>query len=134
MSSAYPNSAGAPAPSSPSPCPHAHAELLSEDTKAVWSPRLSPDHCRIIYLENDAMGPHQQCSRLRMVSGTRGTSAGCPCCSGGWQQGSVTSFSSGGNTRPVLCFLQYDWYTEETSTVLEVVPRQVWGECSPEGV
>ncbi|XP_061314211.1 acylamino-acid-releasing enzyme-like [Pezoporus flaviventris] len=62
-------------------------ELLSEDTKAVWSPRLSPDHCRIVYLENDAMGPHQQCSRLRM----------------------------------------YDWYTEETSTVLEVVPRQVWG-------
>ncbi|XP_061202925.1 acylamino-acid-releasing enzyme isoform X1 [Neopsephotus bourkii] len=62
-------------------------ELLSEDTKAVWSPRLSPDHCRIVYLENDAMGPHQQCSRLRM----------------------------------------YDWYTEETSTVLDVVPRQVWG-------
>ncbi|NWI69860.1 ACPH enzyme, partial [Todus mexicanus] len=41
-------------------------ELLSEDTKAVWSPRLSPDRCRIVYLENDALGPHQQCSRLRM--------------------------------------------------------------------
>ncbi|KFU89090.1 Acylamino-acid-releasing enzyme, partial [Chaetura pelagica] len=39
---------------------------LSEDTKAVWSPRLSPDHCRIVYLENDSLGPHQQCSRLRM--------------------------------------------------------------------
>ncbi|KAF1565717.1 Acylamino-acid-releasing enzyme, partial [Eudyptes schlegeli] len=41
-------------------------ELLSEDTRAVWSPRLSPDRCRIVYLENDALGPHQQCSRLRM--------------------------------------------------------------------
>ncbi|KAM9277087.1 acylamino-acid-releasing enzyme-like [Morus bassanus] len=41
-------------------------ELLSEDTRAVWSPRLSPDCCRIVYLENDALGPHQQCSRLRM--------------------------------------------------------------------
>ncbi|NWX42038.1 APEH enzyme, partial [Steatornis caripensis] len=62
-------------------------ELLSEDTRAVWSPRLSPDRCRIVYLENDALGPHQQCSRLRM----------------------------------------YDWYTKHTSTVLEAVPRQVWG-------
>ncbi|NWI50017.1 APEH enzyme, partial [Calyptomena viridis] len=41
-------------------------ELLSEDTRAVWSPRLSPDSCRIVYLENDVLGPHQQCSRLRM--------------------------------------------------------------------
>ncbi|NWR80284.1 ACPH enzyme, partial [Centropus unirufus] len=41
-------------------------ELLSEDTRAVWSPRLSPDGCRIAYLENDALGPHQQCSRLRL--------------------------------------------------------------------
>ncbi|KFO57939.1 Acylamino-acid-releasing enzyme, partial [Corvus brachyrhynchos] len=41
-------------------------ELLSEDTRAVWSPRLSPDGCRIVYLENDVLGPHQQCSRLRM--------------------------------------------------------------------
>ncbi|XP_027556817.1 acylamino-acid-releasing enzyme-like [Neopelma chrysocephalum] len=62
-------------------------ELLSEDTKAVWSPRLSPDRCRIVYLENDVLGPHQQCSRLRM----------------------------------------YDWYTKQTSTVLEAVPRQEWG-------
>ncbi|NXS69568.1 ACPH enzyme, partial [Pandion haliaetus] len=66
-------------------------ELLSEDTRAVWSPRLSPDSCRIVYLENDALGPHQQCSRLRM----------------------------------------YDWYTKYTSTVLEAVPRQAWGEYSP---
>ncbi|NWR37980.1 ACPH enzyme, partial [Tachuris rubrigastra] len=62
-------------------------ELLSEDTKAVWSPRLSPDSCRIVYLENNVLGPHQQCSRLRM----------------------------------------YDWYTKQTSTVLEAVPRQEWG-------
>ncbi|NWH76218.1 ACPH enzyme, partial [Piaya cayana] len=41
-------------------------ELLSEDTKAVWSPRLSPDRCRVAYLENEALGPHQQCSRLRV--------------------------------------------------------------------
>ncbi|XP_041281889.1 acylamino-acid-releasing enzyme-like [Onychostruthus taczanowskii] len=41
-------------------------ELLSEDAKAVWSPRLSPDGCRIVYLENNVLGPHQQCSRLRM--------------------------------------------------------------------
>lgn len=58
-------------PAAPSLCSCAHAELLSEDTKAVWSPRLSPDRCRIVYLENDALGPHQQCSRLRMVSNTR---------------------------------------------------------------
>ncbi|XP_074952587.1 acylamino-acid-releasing enzyme isoform X3 [Phalacrocorax aristotelis] len=62
-------------------------KLLSEDTRAVWSPRLSPDCCRIVYLENNALGPHQQCSRLRM----------------------------------------YDWYTRHTTTVLEAVPRQVWG-------
>ncbi|NXS98067.1 ACPH enzyme, partial [Jacana jacana] len=41
-------------------------EQLSENNTAVWSPRLSPDHCRIVYLENDVFGPHQQCSRLRM--------------------------------------------------------------------
>nr|XP_060621741.1 acylamino-acid-releasing enzyme [Anolis sagrei ordinatus] len=41
-------------------------ELLTGDTKAIWSPRLSPDQCRIVYLENQASGPHQQCSRLCM--------------------------------------------------------------------
>lgn len=41
-------------------------ELLSDDTKAIWSPRLSPDQCRIVYLENAAFGPHQKCSRLCM--------------------------------------------------------------------
>ncbi|OXB78652.1 UNVERIFIED_CONTAM: hypothetical protein H355_002617, partial [Colinus virginianus] len=41
-------------------------ELLSEDTGALWSPRLSPDRCHIAYLENRVLGPHQQCSRLRV--------------------------------------------------------------------
>ncbi|NWQ93971.1 ACPH enzyme, partial [Burhinus bistriatus] len=49
-----------------SPSPHACAEQLSENNMAVWSPRLSPNRCHIVYLENDAFGPHQQCSRLRM--------------------------------------------------------------------
>lgn len=40
----------------------------------MWSPRLSPDGCRIVYLENNVLGPHQQCSRLRMVSSTGGDS------------------------------------------------------------
>ncbi|NWJ04637.1 APEH enzyme, partial [Crypturellus undulatus] len=41
-------------------------ELLSDDTKATWSPRLSPDGCRVAYLQNSALGPHQQCSRLHV--------------------------------------------------------------------
>ncbi|XP_074007514.1 acylamino-acid-releasing enzyme-like [Numenius arquata] len=41
-------------------------EQLSENNTSVWSPRLSPDHCRIVYLESNVFGPHQQCSRLRM--------------------------------------------------------------------
>lgn len=72
MSDTHPGPASTPAPHSPSLSPHAPAELLSEDTRAVWSPRLSPDRCRIVYLENEALGPHQQCSRLRMVSSSRG--------------------------------------------------------------
>ncbi|MBN3315453.1 ACPH enzyme, partial [Atractosteus spatula] len=39
---------------------------LSSDTSAVFSPRLSPDCCRIIYLECGVFGPHQQCNRLCM--------------------------------------------------------------------
>ncbi|NXA23650.1 ACPH enzyme, partial [Ibidorhyncha struthersii] len=68
-------------------------EQIPENNPAVWSPRLSPDRCRIIYLENNVFGPHQQCSCLRM----------------------------------------YDWYTKQTSTVLEAVPRQTWGEYRPQG-
>uniref|UniRef100_A0A7N5ZQ28 acylaminoacyl-peptidase n=1 Tax=Anabas testudineus TaxID=64144 RepID=A0A7N5ZQ28_ANATE len=39
-------------------------EQLSSGTSAVSSPRLSPDQCRIVYLECSVYGPHMQCSRL----------------------------------------------------------------------
>uniref|UniRef100_A0A667XNV5 acylaminoacyl-peptidase n=1 Tax=Myripristis murdjan TaxID=586833 RepID=A0A667XNV5_9TELE len=41
-------------------------EQLSSGTSAVCSPRLSPDRCRIVYLECAVYGPHMQCSRLCM--------------------------------------------------------------------
>nr|XP_033782652.1 LOW QUALITY PROTEIN: acylamino-acid-releasing enzyme-like [Geotrypetes seraphini] len=41
-------------------------ELISEDSKGVFSPRLSPDGCRIVYLNCDVFGPHLQCCRLIM--------------------------------------------------------------------
>ncbi|KAM4610100.1 acylamino-acid-releasing enzyme-like isoform 2-T2 [Polymixia lowei] len=41
-------------------------EQLSSGTSAVCSPRLSPDQCRIVYLEFAVYGPHMQCSRLCM--------------------------------------------------------------------
>uniref|UniRef100_A0AAR2JAD0 Acylamino-acid-releasing enzyme n=1 Tax=Pygocentrus nattereri TaxID=42514 RepID=A0AAR2JAD0_PYGNA len=41
-------------------------EQLSSDSAAVSSPRLSPDLCRIVYLECGVYGPHQQCSKLCM--------------------------------------------------------------------
>lgn len=41
-------------------------EQLSSDSNAVCSPRLSPDLCRIVYLECSVYGPHQQCSKLCM--------------------------------------------------------------------
>ncbi|XP_043934197.1 acylamino-acid-releasing enzyme [Protopterus annectens] len=43
-----------------------NCELLSSDVNAVRSPRLSPDFCRIVYLEEDALGPHRECARLCM--------------------------------------------------------------------
>ncbi|XP_023676839.2 acylamino-acid-releasing enzyme isoform X1 [Paramormyrops kingsleyae] len=43
-----------------------NCEQLSSDSSAVCSPRLSPDLCRIVYLECRVYGPHQQCSRLCM--------------------------------------------------------------------
>ncbi|XP_012681629.1 acylamino-acid-releasing enzyme [Clupea harengus] len=49
-----------------------HVDLTSgkcdqlSDSSAVSSPRLSPDNCRIVYLECGVYGPHQQCSRLSM--------------------------------------------------------------------
>uniref|UniRef100_A0A9J8CRU0 Acylamino-acid-releasing enzyme n=1 Tax=Cyprinus carpio carpio TaxID=630221 RepID=A0A9J8CRU0_CYPCA len=42
-------------------------EQLSSNSSAVCSPRLSPDHCRIVYMECGIFGPHQQCNRLCMV-------------------------------------------------------------------
>ncbi|XP_037124119.1 acylamino-acid-releasing enzyme isoform X1 [Syngnathus acus] len=41
-------------------------EQLASDDSAVFSPRLSPDQCRIVYLENTVFGAHMQCSRLCM--------------------------------------------------------------------
>lgn len=41
-------------------------EQLS-DSIAVCSPRLSPDHCRIVYFQCDVYGPHHQCNKLCMV-------------------------------------------------------------------
>ncbi|XP_008316496.1 acylamino-acid-releasing enzyme [Cynoglossus semilaevis] len=41
-------------------------EQLSSGTSAVFSPRLSPDQCRIVYLECSVYGPHLQCSKLCM--------------------------------------------------------------------
>uniref|UniRef100_A0A8C4NN92 acylaminoacyl-peptidase n=1 Tax=Dicentrarchus labrax TaxID=13489 RepID=A0A8C4NN92_DICLA len=41
-------------------------EQLSSGTSAVCSPRLSPDQCRIVYLECSVYGPHMQCSKLCM--------------------------------------------------------------------
>uniref|UniRef100_A0A3Q1GIJ8 Acylamino-acid-releasing enzyme n=1 Tax=Acanthochromis polyacanthus TaxID=80966 RepID=A0A3Q1GIJ8_9TELE len=41
-------------------------EQLSSGTSAVCSPRLSPDQCRIVYLEFSVYGPHMQCSKLCM--------------------------------------------------------------------
>uniref|UniRef100_A0A7N6AQU9 acylaminoacyl-peptidase n=1 Tax=Anabas testudineus TaxID=64144 RepID=A0A7N6AQU9_ANATE len=48
-------------------CPNRREKLLlSSGTSAVSSPRLSPDQCRIVYLECSVYGPHMQCSRLCM--------------------------------------------------------------------
>ncbi|XP_069793039.1 acylamino-acid-releasing enzyme isoform X2 [Narcine bancroftii] len=43
-----------------------NCEQLSSQAKAVWSPRLSPDKCRIVYFEGDVGGPHHRCSKLCM--------------------------------------------------------------------
>ncbi|XP_053325401.1 acylamino-acid-releasing enzyme-like [Spea bombifrons] len=39
-------------------------ETLSTDTASVFSPRLSPDKCRIVYLKCEVFGPHRQCCQL----------------------------------------------------------------------
>uniref|UniRef100_A0A673GAB7 acylaminoacyl-peptidase n=1 Tax=Sinocyclocheilus rhinocerous TaxID=307959 RepID=A0A673GAB7_9TELE len=43
-------------------------EQLSSNSSAVCSPRLSPDLCRIVYMECGVFGPHQQCNRLCMYT------------------------------------------------------------------
>ncbi|XP_046896530.1 acylamino-acid-releasing enzyme [Hypomesus transpacificus] len=58
-------------------------EQLSSGSSAVCSPRLSPDQCRIVYLECAVYGPHQPCSKLCV----------------------------------------YDWYTKQTSVVVDIVKR-----------
>ncbi|XP_069592070.1 acylamino-acid-releasing enzyme isoform X2 [Ranitomeya imitator] len=41
-------------------------ETLSCDSSAVFSPRLSPDKCRVVYLQCAALGPHLQCCQMLM--------------------------------------------------------------------
>ncbi|XP_069822608.1 acylamino-acid-releasing enzyme [Dendropsophus ebraccatus] len=41
-------------------------ETLSCDSSAIFSPRLSPDKCRIVYLKCSVFGPHQQCCQMLM--------------------------------------------------------------------
>ncbi|KAG2471177.1 ACPH enzyme, partial [Polypterus senegalus] len=41
-------------------------ELLSSDSHAISSPRLSPDQRHVIYLEGETFGPHSQCLRLQL--------------------------------------------------------------------
>nr|XP_028574488.1 acylamino-acid-releasing enzyme-like isoform X2 [Podarcis muralis] len=43
-------------------------ELLSSDSEAVSSPRLSPDGTRLLYLECPVFGPHRQCLKLQMLN------------------------------------------------------------------
>lgn len=51
-------------------------ELLSDDSVAVSSPRLSPDQCRIVYLQYPSLVPHHQCSQLCLVSWGEGSTEG----------------------------------------------------------
>ncbi|XP_072203563.1 acylamino-acid-releasing enzyme [Excalfactoria chinensis] len=45
-----------------------HCELLSAPDRASFSPRLSPDGQRLLYLEGAVGGPHRQCLQLRMLT------------------------------------------------------------------
>ncbi|XP_021265624.1 acylamino-acid-releasing enzyme isoform X3 [Numida meleagris] len=45
-----------------------HCELLSAPNRASFSPRLSPDGQRLLYLEGAVGGPHRQCLQLRMLT------------------------------------------------------------------
>lgn len=72
-------------------------ELLSDDSLAVSSPRLSPDQCRIVYLQYPSLIPHHQCSQLCLVSwrwAVAGRGEGQPRLptSPSWMQGWCESF------------------------------------------
>lgn len=74
-------------------------ELLSDDSLAVSSPRLSPDQCRIVYLQYPSLIPHHQCSQLCLVSwrwAVAGRGEGQPRLptSPSWMQGWCESFLS----------------------------------------
>ncbi|NXC48395.1 APEH enzyme, partial [Penelope pileata] len=43
-------------------------ELLSAQNRASFSPRLSPNGQRLLYLEGAVGGPHRQCLQLRMLT------------------------------------------------------------------
>ncbi|XP_052535275.1 acylamino-acid-releasing enzyme-like isoform X4 [Tympanuchus pallidicinctus] len=45
-----------------------HCELLSAPNRASFSPRLSPDGQRLLYLEGAVGGPHRQCLQLRLLT------------------------------------------------------------------
>lgn len=42
-------------------------EILSDESRSSFSPRLSPDGKKLIYFDNEIGGPHYQCSRLMLV-------------------------------------------------------------------
>ncbi|KAM9272167.1 acylamino-acid-releasing enzyme [Cariama cristata] len=74
-------------------------ELLSAEHGAACSPRLSPDGRRLLYLEGGLGGPHRQCLRLLMVSGSL------------WAPGTALT-----------------WQTRQTVTVLDVVQEPTEGD------
>ncbi|XP_066499821.1 S9 family peptidase isoform X2 [Hoplias malabaricus] len=43
-----------------------NCELLSSDSGSVLSPRLSPDHHWLVYLQGQVFGPHHQCLRMML--------------------------------------------------------------------
>lgn len=92
------------------------SEQLSSGDNAVYSPRLSPDHCRIIYLECSVYGPHMQCSRICMVRIRNYTFL--------FQQSASGTPSFDLRT----LWFQYDWYTKKTTVVVDVVNRSAEGD------
>ncbi|KAG1650151.1 Acylamino-acid-releasing enzyme [Nymphon striatum] len=46
-------------------------EIISSQDNSVYCPLLSPDRSRLIYYVNQNLGPHRQCSKLKMYDDTR---------------------------------------------------------------